>query len=105
MRAEASGLAALERSAKNMTYYLRPWDEVRGDQFDVWGTSTWYFEVDSSGNVLRQVEVYRSGMVLKYDEAKRNDEFGGLAQQPIDLMEFKEFSISKVEFDSRWATS
>jgi hypothetical protein len=26
-------------------YYKRRWDEVRGDEHNDWGPSTWYFEV------------------------------------------------------------
>ena len=26
-------------------YYKRNWEETRGDEFDSWGTSIWYFEV------------------------------------------------------------
>ncbi len=27
-------------------YYKRKWNEIRGDEYSSWGTSTWYFEVD-----------------------------------------------------------
>ena len=30
------------------------------------------------------------------------DEYGFLADQEIDLLEFKEFSISKSEFEDQW---
>ena len=85
-----------------MRYYLRPWDEDRGDKFAGWGVSLWYFETDDSGRVVRQVEAYENGKVLRYDEDNLNDEFGGLAEHPIDLSEFEQFAISKEEFDDRW---
>ena len=85
-----------------MRYYLRPWDENRGDKYADWGVSLWYFEVDDSGRVVRQVEAYENGKVLRYDETNLNDEFGGLAEHPIDLGEFEQYGISKEEFDDRW---
>jgi hypothetical protein len=30
-------------------FYRRRWDESRGDEFDAWGHSVWYFEVDNDG--------------------------------------------------------
>lgn len=86
-----------------MRYYLRTWNESRGDQRDHWGVSLCYFEVDESGSVLRQVEAYENGKVLKYDSQQPTDEFGGLAAEPIDLDEFEPFAISKDEFHDRWA--
>lgn len=85
-----------------MRYFLRPWDECRPDTHADWGTSLWYFEVDELGYVVRQVEAYRGGQVLKYDEANLNDEFGGLAEKPLDLDEFAEFEIAAEEFHGRW---
>lgn len=72
-----------------MHYFLRPWNENRGDEYADWGVSLWYFEVDDSGTVLRPVEAYEGGQVLKYDASKPNDEYGGLSQKPIDLGEFQ----------------
>ena len=85
-----------------MHYYLRQWHESRGDGHADWGTSLWYFEVDGTGNVIRQVESYECGKVLKYDQANPNDEYGGLAEQPLDLEEFQPYTISAEEFFDRW---
>lgn len=85
-----------------MHYYLRPWDECRGDTHADWGRSLWYFEVDCEGNVIRQVEAYECGKILKYDQANPSDEYGGLAEQPLDLEEFKAYAISADEFHDRW---
>jgi hypothetical protein len=41
-----------------MQYFKAYWDESRGDKFDSWGRSWWYFETDDGGNVLRQVEKF-----------------------------------------------
>lgn len=85
-----------------MNYYKRNWNETRGDQYDSWGKSIWYFETDNNGEVLRQIEAYENGKVLKYDNQNIEDEFGGLADQNLDLTEFVEFSIEKEEFENKW---
>jgi len=85
-----------------MNYYKRNWNETRGDQYDSWGKSIWYFETDNNGEVLRQIEAYDNGKVLKYDNQNIEDEFGGLADQNLDLTEFVEFSIEKEEFENKW---
>jgi len=85
-----------------MNYYKRNWNETRGDQYDSWGKSIWYFETDNNGKVLRQIEIYDNGKVLKYDNQNIEDEFGGLADQNIDLTEFVKFSIEKEEFENKW---
>ncbi len=36
-------------------YFRRRWDEVRGDEFDGWGHSVWYFEIDDGGYPIRQI--------------------------------------------------
>ena len=78
-----------------MKYFKRNWNETRGDQYDSWGKSVWLFETDNNGEVLRQIEIYDNGKVLKYDNQNIEDEFGMLADQNIDLTEFNEFTIKK----------
>lgn len=85
-----------------MNYYKRNWDELRGDEYDYWGTSVWYFEVADDGYPTRQVEVYEHGQIVKYDEEHNEDSFGGLSQAALDLDEFKELEISKEEFEDAW---
>ncbi|MFI1770315.1 hypothetical protein [Thalassobellus citreus] len=85
-----------------MKYFKRNWNETRGDQYESWGKSVWFFETDNNGEVLRQIEAYENGKVLKYDNQNIEDEFGGLADQNLDLTEFKEFSIEKEEFENKW---
>jgi hypothetical protein len=84
------------------TYVKRYWNETRGDEHDAWGTSWWYFEVDSEGWVLRQVEQYDSGVRLSYSEEHEEDEFGMLAEKPLDLSEPEYSMISPQEFESVW---
>jgi hypothetical protein len=85
-----------------MKYYKRNWDESRGDEFDDWGKSIWYFETDNSGLPTKQMEVYESGKKLKYDQRKLKDDFGGLGDQELDLDEFCEFEITELEFNKAW---
>ncbi|MBC8754757.1 hypothetical protein H2O64_08750 [Kordia sp. YSTF-M3] len=85
-----------------MNYFKRNWNESRGDEYDNWGKSIWFFETNSNGEVLRQMEVYENGKVLKYDNDHIEDEFGKLSNQKLDLDEFREFFIDKNEFDTIW---
>lgn len=73
-----------------MNYYKRNWNETRGDQYDSWGKSVWFFETDNNGKVL------------KYDNHYIEDEYGRLAEQSLDLNEFVEFKIEKREFENIW---
>jgi len=84
-------------------YFKRPWDETTGDlSTDDWGSSVYYFETDQTGDVLRQLEVFTNSRRLKYTTEYLQDEYGGLSEVPLDLDEFKEFEISKDEFEKEW---
>ena len=86
-----------------MTYLKGFWNESRGDQFDNWGTSCWYFECDEKMWVSRQMEIYANGTVLHYDDSHLEDGFGGLSEKPLDQEYEKELSpISKTEFEELW---
>ena len=85
-----------------MKYFKRNWNETRGDQYDNWGKSIWLFETNNNGEVLRQIEVYENGKVLKYDNQNIEDEFGGLTDQNLDLIEFENYSIDKEKFENKW---
>lgn len=86
----------------SLRYFKRHCDESRGDKYDFWGTSTWYFEVDDDGYAVRQLELYDAGVVLKYDERHPNDEFGGLSDQSIDFDVFAPFEIDRQSFEKTW---
>ena len=88
-----------------MRYFKRRWDESRGDEYDSWGLSTWYFEVGDDGYPVRQLQQYDGGPILKYDQTHLDDEFGGLGDQALDLDEFTPFEIDSVAFESTWSSS
>ena len=48
-----------------MKYYKYKWNELRGDQFDNWGFSMWYFEIGEDDFPNRQIEIYENDKVLK----------------------------------------
>ena len=85
-------------------YYRRPWDEPRGDEFDAWGTSLWFFEVGSDGFPTRQLELYASGVALHYDQSHIEDRFGGLCEAALDPQGFASFFISEAEFELAWSS-
>lgn len=87
-----------------MKYFKRKWNEARGDEFDHWGVSLFFIEIDDSGFPSRQIERYENGIVLKYSKNKIEDNYGGLGDQELDLKEFKEFEISQSDFEKEWNT-
>ncbi len=84
------------------TYYKRPWDEDRGDEHANWGTSIWFFEVAENGFPTRQLEVYQSGVALRYDANHVGDCFGGLSEAALPVAEFAPFTIAAAEFEQAW---
>lgn len=86
----------------DVRYYKRRWEQGRGDQFDAWGPADYYFEVDDGGAVLRQIEVYSHGAVLRYDPGHVKDEFGQLADQPLDLVAMEPYVTDKAAFERAW---
>jgi len=82
----------------------RRWDEDRGDEFAAWGGSTWFFATDEAGVVEVQLEVYDGGQVLIYDASHSADQYGGLADQPIDVADMTPFVITEDEFSQQLAS-
>jgi hypothetical protein len=76
-----------------MPWFRRRWDESRGDALDAWGAADHYFRTDAGGVVLEQIEIYDDGHVLVYDAGHRQDAFGALADEPLDLGEFASHQI------------
>ena len=88
-----------------MIYVKRRWNESRGDTYDNWGNSWWYFEVCADGSVVRQIEEYDSGVILKYSVDKTEDEYGALAEKPLDLRHLEYCEISKDDFETLWSAT
>ena len=90
----------------NTNYFKRHWDESTGDELtDSWGKSIYYFETDNDLYVLRQLQVFDNGKVLKYDTSYIDNKFGGLSEIALEIEEFDECRIDKTEFEQRWQTS
>jgi len=87
-------------------YYCRPWSETTGNPLtNDWGTSVYYFETDDLMNVLRQMEVFANGQVLKYDTEYTDDQFGGLSEAALDAQDFAPYAISQEAFEEHWQSA
>jgi hypothetical protein len=76
-----------------MRYFKRLWTEPRGDR----GPSWRYFEVDDRGRIVRQIEAYDDGTILKYGPLR-----GRAIKFDPDAMTYE---IGNAEFERRWATA
>jgi hypothetical protein len=84
-------------------WFRRRWEESRGDAFDAWGASTWFFEVGADGWPVRQVEVYDEGPTLRYGPDHDEDEYGGLGRARLDEFEdWAPWAISSEDFEEAW---
>jgi hypothetical protein len=95
----------VSQTAIPVRYFKRKWEESRGDEYDSWGPSTWYFEVGDDGYPVRQLELYDGGAILKYDVTLQDDQFGGLGDQPLDLDEFAPYEIERAAFENAWSST
>lgn len=90
-------------SKTNTQYFRQTWEETTGETLtDAWGGSDWYFETDEHLNVSRQIQVFRSGPILKYDDQHAADDYGALTDQPLDLTEHTPDAITQAEFEELW---
>ena len=85
-------------------YFKRYFREQRIVKSKNWGTCIYYFESNQEEEIIRQIEVYENGEKLKYSEEFIEDEYGFLADQRIDLIEFEGFIINKDDFEYQWET-
>ena len=87
-------------------WFKRRWDESRGDQFDSWGASTYFFEVGDDGWPTRQVEIYDDGPTLRYGPDRTEDEYGQLGDARLDALEdWTGWAISAAEFERVWSSA
>ncbi len=85
-----------------MYYFKRNWDETTGEEMtDSWGFSLFYFETDGEGRVLRQMQLFEGGQVLKYDPGYPDDKYGGISEYLFDPEEFKEYLVDKDIFETK----
>ena len=86
-----------------MRYLKYRWNEDRGDEHSDWGCSWWYFEVGENGYPVRQIEVYDSGIRLRYDHEHLEDEFGGLGCTNVNEFDRSaDEELSAAEFETEW---
>jgi len=83
-------------------YLKRHWNEGRGDEYDSWGGSWWFFEVDADGGVVRQAELYENGRLLRYSAAHPEDEFGALAEVSLEMSDVEYIEMSQEDFEGIW---
>lgn len=53
--------SGLSQKASIDALLRKTWNELRGGEFDSWGTSICFFETDAAGVVIRQIETYKNG--------------------------------------------
>lgn len=86
-------------------FFRRRWDESRGDEFDGWGHSVWYFEVGEDGWPVRQIQAYDNGQVLlRYGPGHEEDQYGGLGQASLDDLDedWNSYTIARDAFERVW---
>jgi len=88
-----------------MHYFKRTWSESRGDKYDSWGASQWWFETDEEGYITRNLQVYQNGTALFYNNRHVEDEYGILPEDALSLSEFKDFSVSREDFEQALSTA
>lgn len=67
------------------------------------GPSTSFFETDDAGVIVRQVEIYEDGPVLRYSTAAPEDAHGRLSETPIEVDEWEPFIIPAEAFEQLWS--
>jgi len=86
-----------------MTYLKARWDEARAGLYSVRGCSWWFFEFCPDGAINRQVEVYDSGVRLRYGRNHLGDEFGKLGEGRLQDMEIRAAEeLSAEQFEVVW---
>lgn len=90
------------RNANSLRYFKYCWEDDPGGNLAGWGTSWWYTEVDAGGVILRVLQSYAAGQVLRYDHSWPQDEFGGMPEGVVDQDEIQDLEISGEEFFAAW---
>ena len=77
-------------------YYSRHWKE--GEENGI----RYYFETNDEGFPIRQLEIWDNGKKIRYDLNNRVGDEGFLADQALERNEFKDYEISKEDFEKQW---
>lgn len=85
-----------------MKYYKYKWNESRGDEYDYFGTSTWYFEVGDDDYISRQIVRYEIGLTFKYSVDFQEDEFGGMGYIIFKSEHYDSIEVLNESFDHLW---
>ena len=68
-------------------------------------TSWWFFEIDEDGYVIRVLQHYGGGQILRYSEEHLSDEYGSLPDRFPDLDDLVDYEISRDEFEADWGST
>ena len=86
-------------------YWKYRWDESRGDSHNDWGGSWWYFELSPDDFTIRQIEIYDSGVRLRYSVNHPDDEYGGLSVALMNGMDRPPDQVlTAEEFEAVWSS-
>lgn len=88
-----------------MRYYRHGEAETRGGKYDHWSFWTALYEIGDDGYVVRQLESYDIGIVLKYDQTHPKDEYGMLEDIVLsheELLDLRAEEISAEWFEKCW---
>lgn len=86
-----------------MIYLKCHWNEPRAAPFGDWGCSWWFFEFGSDGAITRRVEVYDSGVRLRYGLDHLVDKFGWLEATRLEQLDMPGAEeITADQFKAMW---
>lgn len=80
-------------------FYKFRWEETKLGTCSEWGNSTYYIAANPKGEIEKQIEIFDNGRALLYTLNHLDDEYGGLADQPITNEEAAQLTeITEEEF-------
>jgi hypothetical protein len=83
------------------TYYRRTGAERRVDEHGDWGRASYLFEVHGR-RVLRQIEIYESGSMVRYGPDRRSDGYGSLFSTLPEASAIDANPLPQSIFNSAW---
>lgn len=93
----------IEANEGKSFFYHRKFDKYwgAGPAAD-WGAFNQFFETDYIGNIIRQVQLFENGHVLKYDRTNQGDEFGQIGDMPLYREGWRKYKVPQKEFMNAW---